>query len=51
MGEVTDDEIIEIANNFLLNSPPGEFMEVVTGTLLCINDYGLNYGRISVDLS
>jgi len=30
MGEVTDDEIIEIANNFLLNSPPGEFMEVVT---------------------
>jgi len=30
MGEVTDEEIIEIANNFLLNSPPGEFMEVVT---------------------
>jgi len=30
MGEVTEEEIIEIANNFLLNSPPGEFMEVVT---------------------
>jgi len=24
------DELVEIANNFLLNSPPGEFMEVVT---------------------
>jgi len=30
MGEVSEEEIIEIANNFLLNSPPGEFMEVVT---------------------
>jgi len=30
MGDVTDDEIIDIANNFLLSSPPGEFMEVVT---------------------
>jgi len=30
MGEVTEDEIIDIANNFLLSSPPGEFMEVVT---------------------
>jgi len=30
MGEVTEDEIVDIANNFLLNSPPGEFMEVVT---------------------
>jgi len=30
MGEVTDEEIIDIANSFLLSSPPGEFMEVVT---------------------
>jgi len=30
MGEVTEQEIVEIANNFLLSSPPGEFMEVVT---------------------
>lgn len=27
---VTTQEIIDIANNFLLNAPPGEFMEVVT---------------------
>lgn len=30
MSEVTQDEIVEIVTNFLLNSPPGEFMEVVT---------------------
>lgn len=30
MGEPTQEELIDIANNFLLNSPPGEFMEVVT---------------------
>ena len=23
-------QLVEIANNFLLNAPPGEFMEVVT---------------------
>jgi capping protein alpha len=27
---VTSEEIVEIVTNFLLNSPPGEFMEVVT---------------------
>jgi len=27
---VTEDEIVKIANGFLLSSPPGEFMEVVT---------------------
>ena len=31
--QVSDAEIIQIANSFLLASPPGEFMEVVTGTL------------------
>jgi len=30
MGEPTQQELIDIANNFLLSSPPGEFMEVVT---------------------
>jgi len=30
MAEVTEQEIIQIANSFLLASPPGEFMEVVT---------------------
>jgi capping protein alpha len=30
MSEVSNEEIIDIANNFLLSSPPGEFMEVVT---------------------
>jgi len=30
MAEPTQEEIIDIANNFLLSSPPGEFMEVVT---------------------
>jgi len=30
MAEPTQEELVEIANNFLLASPPGEFMEVVT---------------------
>jgi len=30
MGDVTEEELVQIAKNFLLNSPPGEFMEVVT---------------------
>jgi capping protein alpha len=30
MAEPTEGEIIDIVNNFLLSSPPGEFMEVVT---------------------
>ena len=30
MGDVTQEEIVEIVTGFLLNSPPGEFMEVVT---------------------
>jgi len=30
MSEVTEEELVQIASNFLLNSPPGEFMEVVT---------------------
>jgi len=30
MSEPSEEELIEIANGFLLNAPPGEFMEVVT---------------------
>jgi len=30
MSDVTEEEVVEIANNFLLNAPPGELMEVVT---------------------
>jgi len=30
MSEPTEEELIEVANGFLLNAPPGEFMEVVT---------------------
>eukprot|EP00013_Stygamoeba_regulata_P001125 CAMPEP_0177634562 /NCGR_PEP_ID=MMETSP0447-20121125/3434_1 /TAXON_ID=0 /ORGANISM="Stygamoeba regulata, Strain BSH-02190019" /LENGTH=286 /DNA_ID=CAMNT_0019136291 /DNA_START=118 /DNA_END=978 /DNA_ORIENTATION=+ len=30
MGEVSQAEIVDICNSFLLNAPPGEFMEVVT---------------------
>jgi capping protein alpha len=30
MGDVTEEELVQIATNFLLNSPPGEFMDVVT---------------------
>jgi len=30
MGEPTQEELVDIANGFLLSSPPGEFMEVVT---------------------
>jgi len=30
MSTISDQEVIEIATTFLLNSPPGEFMEVVT---------------------
>jgi hypothetical protein len=31
MGDVTEEELVQIATNFLLNAPPGEFMDVVTG--------------------
>jgi len=30
MADISNEEIISIANNFLLSAPPGEFMEVVT---------------------
>jgi hypothetical protein len=30
MAEPTAQELVDICNNFMLSSPPGEFMEVVT---------------------
>merc|ERR1719238_2240280 len=36
--EVSDAEIIQIANSFLLASPPGEFMEVVTDVRGLLSD-------------
>jgi len=30
MGDLSVQEMIKIANGFMLNAPPGEFMEVVT---------------------
>jgi len=36
--EVTKDEIVEIVTGFLLNSPPGEFMEVVTDVRGLLSD-------------
>jgi len=41
MAEVTDAEIIQIANSFLLASPPGEFMEVVTDVRGLLSDDSL----------
>jgi len=43
MGEVSNEDIIEIVTGFLLNSPPGEFIEVVTDVRgLLPNDSLLN---------
>lgn len=36
--EITTEEIIEIVTGFLLNSPPGEFMEVVTDVRGLLDD-------------
>lgn len=43
MGDISEEEIVQIANGFLLSSPPGEFMEVVTDVRgLLKNDALLN---------
>ncbi len=31
MADISEEEVINIANNFLLSSPPGEFLEVAIG--------------------
>jgi len=36
--EVTEEEIIQICNNFLLSAPPGEFMEVVADVRALLTD-------------
>jgi len=41
MGEVSSEEIVEIVTGFLLNSPPGEFMEVVTDVRGLLSDEAL----------
>lgn len=38
MAEPTNEELVDIANNFLLSSPPGEFMEVVTDVRALLPD-------------
>jgi len=38
MGDVSPDEVVEIVTGFLLNSPPGEFMEVVTDVRGLLSD-------------
>jgi capping protein alpha len=38
MGEVSQEEIVSIANNFLLNSPPGEFLEVAIDVRTLLKD-------------
>jgi len=38
MSDVTRDEVIEIVTGFLLNAPPGEFMEVVTDVRGLLSD-------------
>eukprot|EP01088_Endostelium_zonatum_P007231 TRINITY_DN19435_c0_g1_i1.p1 TRINITY_DN19435_c0_g1~~TRINITY_DN19435_c0_g1_i1.p1 ORF type:complete len:289 (-),score=71.67 TRINITY_DN19435_c0_g1_i1:72-938(-) len=43
MGDVSNEDIVEIVTGFLLNSPPGEFIEVVTDVRgLLPNDSLLN---------
>jgi len=43
MSEPTQEELVDIANNFLLSSPPGEFMEVVTDVIALLpNESMLN---------
>merc|ERR1712063_3235 len=41
MAEVTEQELIQIANSFLLASPPGEFMEFVTDVRGLLTDDSL----------
>jgi len=41
MGEATDKEIVDICNGFMLSSPPGEFVEVVTDIRALIKNESL----------
>jgi capping protein (actin filament) muscle Z-line, alpha len=38
MGDISVQEMIQIANNFMLASPPGEFVEVVTDVRALLPD-------------
>eukprot|EP01113_Clastostelium_recurvatum_P041050 TRINITY_DN646_c0_g1_i1.p1 TRINITY_DN646_c0_g1~~TRINITY_DN646_c0_g1_i1.p1 ORF type:complete len:287 (+),score=92.58 TRINITY_DN646_c0_g1_i1:57-917(+) len=48
MGDVSNEDIVRIATDFLLNAPPGEFMEVVTDVrALLPNESLLNASALS----
>lgn len=41
MAQISEEEIIQICNNFLLSAPPGEFLEVVTDVRTLLYDDSL----------
>ena len=41
MAQISEEEIIQICNNFLLSAPPGEFLEVVTDVRALLYDDSL----------
>jgi len=49
MGDVTDEAVVQIATDFILNSPPGELMEVVTDVKGVLTDESI-LNNILVDI-
>ena len=48
MSDISTADIIRIANGFLLDSPPGEFMEIVTGMKVGFRVFSLWEGSMKV---